>query len=135
QQLVQAMKDETDPGRRSDLANTFAQVAKNAKPEQAGSLFRQFAVSMHTKADSWMLSTWAQAITNLPEPLEPADLANVLKYPNCTGDVQSAVLRRLAKVLQISWQPNDNPWRIITHDKFKPYVNRPLVAPPDWPTK
>ena len=82
-----------------------------------------------------MLSTWAQAITDLPDPLEPSDLANVLQYPNCTGDVRSAVLVRLAKALQIPWQPNDNPWRIITHDKFKPYVNRPLVPPPDWPTK
>jgi len=135
QRLLQAVKQEADPQRLVTLALAFAAVAKGTKPEQSGSFFRNFAVAMQTKGNSSVISTWAEIIAELPGPLDPSDLANVLKYPNCTGEVRSAVLGRLAKVLQIPWQPTDSPWRIITHAKLNSYVYRPLVAPPDWPTK
>jgi hypothetical protein len=85
---------------------------------------------MQTKGDTSVLSAWAKIIADLPDPLDSSDLANVLKYPNCTGHVRSAVLGRLAKVLQIPWQPTDSTWRTISHPKLTPDVDRPLVAPP-----
>jgi hypothetical protein len=53
-----------------------------------------------------------------------------MKYRNCTWEVRSAVIGRLAKNLQVAWDLKDNPWPVIANLnlKLKPYVDRPLVA-------
>jgi hypothetical protein len=136
QRLAEAIEAEkTDPDRLDRLAGAFAAVAAHTSPAKACNLFRLLAASMQSQAYSGVPSPWSEPIANLPDPLDPSDLANVLKYPNCTGKVRSAVLGHLAKVLQIPWKPTDNPWPLITHPKLKPYVDRPLVAPPARPTK
>jgi nucleoside phosphorylase len=135
QRLADALKEKTDSDRLATLTEVYASVLRNARPGEAGTFFRSFALWMKTRGDWHTLSVWGKSIAELPDSLDPSDLANVLKYPNCTGDARSAILGHLAKILQIPWQPIDNSWRIITHDKLKLYVDRPLVAPPDWPTK
>ena len=81
--LVQAMEEETDPGRLLRLASAFNVVVKNVQPAQAGKFFRLLAAVMRDQSNFPVLSAWAQAIENPPGPLNTSDLVNVLKYPNC----------------------------------------------------
>ena len=129
------MKEETDLDRLEKLAKALVAVEKSATSGESDRLFRALAISMQNEAATNVLQMFAQTISDLPGQLDPSDLANVLKYPNCIGELRSVVLVRLADVLRIPWQPAENPWRVITHPKLKPYVDRPLVAPQDWPTE
>ena len=85
---------------------------------------------MYSQGDSRILDEWARFINsralvfdreNRPG-LDPHDLGNLLNDANCISSVRTAVLEKLARSLDIPWKSSDDPWRMITDDRLKPYL-------------
>jgi GGDEF domain-containing protein len=134
--LAPAIAKETNPDRLSSLSHAIGSLAIHLKdPVRARQLFRSLLSRSQAAFGAYELSDLSSIIAAFPGPLDSSDLVNVMKYPNCTGEFRAAVLGQLRKALDLPQGRSDNPWPVLKHSKLAAYVDRPLVEPPNWPTK
>jgi hypothetical protein len=125
----------SDPNRFSALRDALIQLAERSSPKQRRWLFVEVNSAMYSQGDPRMLDAWAGFIRSQVTPsdredqreaVDRDDLGNILTDANCVGSVRTAVLEKLAQSLDIPWKASDDPWRMITDEKVKPFL--PPVA-------
>ncbi len=133
--LAEAIKGESDPPRLKHLCDSIKFIFDSYKNHIVNAMNTEVYNRVYLYRNPASIATLAESFEALPSHVNLGYLANFLKYPTCQAKVKEAALKNLAEELGVAWKPGDNPWVLIEHEKFRPYRDRRVVMPPDWPTQ